>query len=195
MKKVLTMIGAGLLTLCSLHATPVTINFPSEPWTTGVADLNYYRLEYRGVTMDAGDAASVQAGNGGPLIVNTYPPASDLIFNFASPIDTLSVTFMGPGNLVGISAFDQNTTAADGFALSQGSHKIAYTQGYEGNTLTLNYPSFLAVQIEGLGSTLQIQSISFSTAVPEPTVCGLMGLGGLGLVIAHLRRRRSVAAQ
>lgn len=61
-------------------------------------------------------------------------------------------------------------------------------------SLGLNVGDFAEVSwtgsVEGSGDTMRMQVGAISTNVPEPTSLSVFGLGGLGLVVGSVRRRR-----
>ena len=188
----------GLLAILGLTATTtftaradmggtVTIDFTQLAYTTSLTSLNDILAAY-GISVDAGYPNTIGVGGGNNLTAGTDPAASDLLFNFSSPVSWVSVTTGGPGGIDGAYGMDINTTAAAGFALS-GTHTIVYQGGHEGDILILTHAGIKSVQFEDQTSTASIASISFITEpVPEPATCGFMALGAVALAGARWRR-------
>ena len=173
---------------CPASAQATTINFPSLNSTTSLAALNDL-LAGTGVSVDAGYPSTVVVGGGQNLQANTDPAASDLLFNFSTPVNYVSLVTVGNGGYaVGANGFSINTTAALGPS-TPGPDNIAYQGGIEGDTLTLSQTGILSVQIEDEGTVASIASLTFTPApAPEPATGGLLALGTLSLAGARFRR-------
>lgn len=186
---VLAVIGLTATTMLPVRANAgiVTVDFTGLSYTTSLTSLNAMLSTY-GISVDAGYPNSIGVGGGNNLTAGTDSAASDLLFNFSSPVSWVSLTTGGPGGTEGAYGMDINTTAAAGFTLS-GSHTIVYQGGWEGDTLTLTHAGIKSVQFEDQTSTASIASISFITEpVPEPATCGVMALGAVALAGARLLR-------
>lgn len=106
------------------------------------------------------------------LYARTHPTGADILLNFASPVDSVTVTFLpvpgDPSVPVSIAARDQTGTALE----VQGLPTIAYVAADGPQTLTVSAPGIRSVQLESNANYIYVDNISYTPAA-EPCAADL----------------------
>ena len=189
----LTFAAVGLLVGGAGSANATTIDFGSYPTGTAITSLDGITFSLIGGQDSSGPPLIGYGGFPPEGLSNStnvdYPTAEILDFSFSTPTSGVSFYFNNYGDN-GLSFYQ----AFDGMGNLLASGDVSSEDGFENNIIAASGIKDLQFNNgEGGGNWyFAVPSITFGSAVPEPSAWALMtlGFGGLGFA---LRRRARVA--
>jgi len=122
-----------------------------------------------------------------PSDAYTFSLYADRLAGSAGDVEQYNIQYFNAGNgFVGQSGYQNFNPGANVYAQTIVTNQVAPA----GAATAQIFIHFAGAAAPSLSATIDIDDVSFSTAVPEPTTMTLVGLGMLGAVLG-LRKRRS----